>query len=135
MVEVNNTPWGEQHCYVLPVAENTEQGATLRFQPAKAMHVSPFMPMDIDYDWRFTQPGSALRVYMSNSRAGERLFDAALLLQRREISGAALARVLIRYPLMTARLITGIYWQALRLWLKRVPLHIHPEKTNKATMQ
>lgn len=132
VVEVNNTPWGEQHCYVLPVPPGTEPGAMLRFQPDKAMHVSPFMPMDIDYDWRFSQPSAALHVFMTNWRKGQRVFDASLVLQRREITGATLARVLMLYPLITVRLITAIYWQALKLWFKRVPLHIHPAKKDKA---
>ncbi|MEQ8207205.1 MAG: DUF1365 domain-containing protein [Woeseia sp.] len=135
VVEVNNTPWGEQHCYVLPASLSTQSGTTMRFRPGKEMHVSPFMPMDVDYDWQFTQPAEVLRVFMANSLNGERVFDASLLLQRREISGVALARVLLVHPLMTVRLITAIYWQALKLWFKRVPLHIHPAKKNKATMQ
>jgi len=60
-----------------------------------------------------------------------REFDATLQLQRRPLDGAGLARVLWRYPLMTAQVVAGIHWQALRLWLKRTPVHDHPFKTRK----
>jgi uncharacterized protein len=59
-------------------------------------------------------------------RDGEREFDAALSLQRRSLSSSSLARVLWRYPLMTAQVVGAIHWQALRLWLKRNPIRDHP---------
>jgi len=127
LVEVNNTPWGERHCYVLPAAGGSRDG-TLRFSARKALHVSPFMGMDIDYEWLFTAPGSALDVFMANSRNGRRFFDVAMRLRRRAIGSRSLARVLVAYPLMTLRVITAIHWQALLLWLKRCPVHAHPAR-------
>ena len=59
---------------------------------------------------------------------GEKLFDASLALQRREISGRSLTRVLLQYPVLTGKVITMIYWQALRLILKRTPFFTHPKK-------
>ena len=59
---------------------------------------------------------------------GQKLFDASLALKRREISAWALTDVLIKYPLMTAKVTTMIYWQALRLLLKKTPLFVHPKK-------
>ena len=69
-----------------------------------------------------------MNVHIENHRKGEKLFDATLQLRRREITGASLARVLIQYPLMTFKVVWSIHWQALRLWLKRVPFIAHPEK-------
>jgi DUF1365 family protein len=133
VAEVNNTPWGEQHCYVLPQRMNAGRNGHGRYFPAKVMHVSPFMEMDVDYDWRFNAPGEALTVHMENRRDGRKIFDATLQLDREEISSASLARALAAYPLMTIKVVGAIYWQALRLWLKGVPVHDHPAKSRAAT--
>jgi len=128
LAEITNTPWKERHAYVLHEQRNEGRGTAKRYRFAKRFHVSPFMDMAIDYDWRFSAPDDHLAVHMEDYQNGAKIFDATLALQRREISGASLARVLIAFPLMTAKVIGGIYWQALRLWLKRVPVHAHPKK-------
>ena len=130
VAEVNNTPWGEQDCYVLSCNEDSRRGAAWRFRPHKKMHVSPFMPMEVDYEWALAEPGERLSVYMVNARDGARVFDAALLLRRTDVSAWSLASALIRYPMQTVKIIVSIYWQALRLWLKRCPLYPHPDKTH-----
>jgi DUF1365 family protein len=126
VAEITNTPWNERHAYVLPVDPAQASGDSLRFRFGKSFHVSPFMPMDLDYDWRFSRPGGRLAVHMRNRKAGETLFDAALSLERREITGANLASALAGYPFATVQVVAAIYWQALRLWLKRIPFHDHP---------
>mgnify|MGYP001812098502 CR=1 FL=1 len=108
VAEVNNTPWGEQHCYVLSDSADTAKGDYKRYSPAKKMHVSPFMSMDIDYDWRFSPPTDRLNVHMENASKGEKIFDATLKFKRAAITAGSLARVLIAYPLMTARIIIAI---------------------------
>jgi len=128
VAEVNNTPWGERHCYVLPP---TVPGRLwLRARSAKAMHVSPFHPMDLAYDWRLSMPGNAAIVHMGLRPAGSLddapIFSATLALKRRPLGGAALAGVLLRFPFMTTRVIGAIHWEALRLWIKGVPVHDHP---------
>ena len=135
VAEVNNTPWGEQDIYVLPASENIGKSHAWRFQPLKKMHVSPFMPMDVHYDWCFNVPSARMNVYMANSKDGKRFFDAAIKMKRTEISGPALARVLVTFPLMTVKVVAAIYWQALRLWLKRCPLYVHPEKKKTMVVQ
>ncbi len=126
--EVNNTPWGERDTYVLDCKKQGEPRSSWHFQPAKKMHVSPFMSMEIEYNWVLSTPADKLTVFMANSTEGKRFFDATLNLSRKEISGASLAGVLVRFPLMTAKVIFAIYWEALRLWLKRCPVYQHPEK-------
>jgi DUF1365 family protein len=125
VAEITNTPWGERHAYVIPTTAGREpQHAAFD----KSFHVSPFMPMDQRYAWELTAPGKELRVRMSSHRDGEQLFEAALSLHRVPISGSVLAGCLARHPWMTASVVAGIYWQALRLWLRGVPFHVHPAK-------
>lgn len=129
VVEIHNTPWGERHCYVLGPEQNEHPTKYWRWHRfAKTFHVSPFINMDIHYDWRFRDPGDILNVHMIDYQGEDKLFDASLSLKRRQISRSALSRMLILYPLMTGKVILLIYWQALRLILKRIPFCPHPEK-------
>jgi DUF1365 family protein len=124
VAEVHNTPWGQRHCYVLDAAAGDPRRP--RFEFAKAFHVSPFMDMRQRYHWRFGVPGERLAVHMENAEDGRRIFTSTLALRRRPITGGNLVRVLLRFPLMTAKVVAAIYWQALRLRLKKVPFFPHP---------
>lgn len=126
VAEITNTPWGERHAYVLPAERGLRADGSLRFRLGKAFHVSPFLPMDQSYDWTFTEPGAALGIRMVNHDGDERVFDATLYLERREIDAPALAWALVRHPFAALNVLRRIYWQAFRLWLKRVPFHDHP---------
>ncbi len=128
VAEINNTPWNEQHCYVLDVPDGRLE--RIRFEFDKSFHVSPFMPMNQRYRWRFTRPDQRLAVHMiSLDEAGESVFDASLVLARKEITSLSLARVLLRHPLMTVHVTAAIYWQAFRLWRKGCPYFPHPRHT------
>jgi DUF1365 family protein len=136
VAEVNNTPWGERDTYVLPRSDNLAGGRSFRFQPVKKMHVSPFMEMQNEYDWCFTEPRERLSVFMANAKDGVRFFNASMALQRTEISAGALARVLLGFPLMTVKVVAAIHWQALRLWIKGAPFFHHPgKKKDEALVQ
>lgn len=126
VAEITNTPWLERHSYVLGEKQNQGTVSRKRFRFAKGFHVSPFMDMDFRYDWNFEEPGGSLRIHMINFKEETRFFEAILSMQRREISGPALAWVLIRFPAMTIKVLSMIYWQAFRLWLKKTPYYEHP---------
>jgi hypothetical protein len=129
LAEVTNTPWKESHSYVLS-AGRRDVGEPHRFHTPKEFHVSPFMGMNQSYDWSFSEPGERLFARIQNRETGSRrpLFHAELDLERREITGPALARMLVRYPAMTVQVIAAIYGHAIRLRRKGVPEYPHPEE-------
>ncbi len=133
VAEVSNTPWGERHCYVLPRSTAQLRGPGQEFALNKEFHVSPFLPMETRYRWRFTEPGERLLVHLRNEQQGRHAFDASLSLERREINGASLAVALLRFPLMTMKVVLLIYWQALKLKLKGARFYTHPAKHEAGT--
>ncbi|MFO8084922.1 MAG: DUF1365 domain-containing protein [Desulfobacterales bacterium] len=129
VAEIHNTPWGEHYCYVLgPAANEHPQQQWRRYRVDKDFHVSPFIDMDIHYDWRFREPGRTLNIHLIDYQKGRKLFDATLVLNRRAITRKSLNRMLIKYPALTVKVISMIYWQALRLVLKKIPFYVHPGK-------
>lgn len=127
VAEVTNTPWKERTPYVIPCDPETR---VQRHRFDKTLHVSPFMPMDMQYAWRSTTPGERLTLHLKNLREGREEFNATLRLERRPATASNLNRMLLSYPVMTMKVGLGIYWQALRLFLKRVPLHRHPPRND-----
>jgi DUF1365 family protein len=128
VADVTNTPWGERHQYVLSADEGE---ASMEARHAKAFHVSPFLPMALDYHWRIGRPGPSLGVGIAARAHGASAstapaFRATLALRRRPIDGSTLAGVLTRFPAQTAQVVAGIYWQALRLWWRGAAIHTHP---------
>ncbi len=121
LCEVSNTPWGERYDYVLPADGEGHQ----HFAVAKAFHVSPFLPRELEYRMAFSPAGERLGIHMADWQGEDKLFDASLSLQRSELSRASLHRYLLSFPWMTGKTVAAIYWQALRLLLKRIPLFPH----------
>jgi DUF1365 family protein len=128
IVEIHNTPWGERFCYVLEEKQNEGSEKDKRFALSKQFHVSPFMDMEINYTWEFSVPENSVHVFMTSAEKGEKFFEAELSMDRREITGPELSRMLIKYPFMNIKIIGAIYWQAFRLWTKGAPFYIHPAK-------
>jgi uncharacterized protein len=128
VAEVNNTPWGERHCYVLWHGNQTDS-KSLRYQHPKQLHVSPFMDMEMSYRWRIQQPSDHLSISLENTQEDRRLFAASLNLRRRELNRTQLRWMSLRYPLMTGQIIAAIHFQALKLWWKKCPVYHHPSKS------
>ena len=121
IAEVTNTPWGERVTYVLDGSERRGIAITARF--AKAMHVSPFQPIDQRYEIAVSPPGQALRIRITNLQEGRPVFRAAMALRRRDLTRAAMVGALFRRPPMTLATLARIYTNALRLRLRGAPYH------------
>jgi DUF1365 family protein len=126
LCEVTNTPWRERFHYVLPAqAAVDRQDAHQHFAVAKAFHVSPFLPRDLQYRMSFSPAAQNLGVHMADWQDEQKLFDATLTLQREALDRQSLHRYLRRFPWMTAKTCLAIYWQAVRLLFKRAPIFAH----------
>ncbi|KPZ71072.1 MULTISPECIES: DUF1365 domain-containing protein [Shewanella] len=120
LAEVSNTPWDERHCYLVDLQDTQHTD--------KVFHVSPFLDLDMHYQWKITPPSKRLNVTIQNrDDANNKLFDASLYLKRRTFTAANIRKMLIGFPIMTVKIMWGIYWQALKLFVKRIPFVVHPQ--------
>lgn len=131
LADINNTPWNQRHCYVL----KAESDGSVRARFDKQFHISPFMPMDIGYDWQFQVTAKQLQVSMQLYREKHLQFVADMFMQAEPLSAANMNHLPWQFPLQTLRVLMRIYWQALRLWLKRIPFFGHPGSTDKQSGQ
>ncbi len=156
LLEVTNTPWHEKEAYALDFRRASTKVNNVSF--AKTMHVSPFMPMNMRYQWRGSTPGNKLTFTLSNwldadaeekqdndsdtktktgqsDTSGELYFKAGVDFSRKEISASTVRSTLLRYPFMTGKVIVGIYWQALKLLVKKVGVYRHPDNVSKIKIE
>ncbi|MCU1369478.1 MAG: hypothetical protein JWO77_672 [Ilumatobacteraceae bacterium] len=130
VAEVTNTPWHERHAYVLPVGA-PELDQPVRFP--KALHVSPFMDLDLDHSLAFSRPGAPeVTIRMDDWRGHDHVFAAELDLRRLPLDRPTMSRVLWQHPLPAQRVSAGIYWEALKLRAKHAPFRRHPHKVGHA---
>lgn len=122
LAEVSNTPWNERHCYLVDLKDQKDS--------EKVFHVSPFNPIDMQYQWNILQPNQKLALSLSCKKE-TRHFDASLQLSKQELNSKTLFNVMISIPSMTLKTVFGIYWQALKLFVKGVPFYSHPHSKGK----
>lgn len=111
--EVHNT-FGERHSYVVPLVV----GDGVHHSCDKAFYVSPFMDMDLRYDFVVSQPDDRLSVAIRASKGGLPVMIACLAGSRRALTDTALLRLLVTMPAVTFKVTAAIHWEALRLWCK-----------------
>ncbi len=122
LAEVSNTPWNERHHYLVDLNNQQDQ--------QKCFHVSPFNPMDMQYQWHINPPNDVLTLSLI-CKQQEKHFAASIALKKIPLNSGNLFRVLLKIPSMTLTTVGGIYWQALRLWLKGNPVYDHPGNKEK----
>ncbi|PKF63349.1 DUF1365 domain-containing protein [Psychromonas sp. psych-6C06] len=133
LAEVSNTPWNERQYYLIDVS--TEQ------QCEKTFHVSPFMDLNMRYHWRIKAPAETLSLTIENvadnqsdnptiNTAQRKMFTASINMKRQAFTNKNLLKNLLAIPMMTAKTVLGIYWQALKLYIKGVPYVAHSKKEN-----
>ncbi|WP_374374584.1 DUF1365 domain-containing protein [Dongia sp.] len=123
--QVSNT-FGGRHSYVLPVTSD----GTIRQSCKKALYVSPFNDVSGFYRFSVVPPGDKVALAIDQHDDRGRLLQAAFVGRRSELTDGILLRLLILYPFMTLKVVAGIHWEALKLWLKGVPLHKRPASTD-----
>ena len=125
--EVNNT-FGERHSYVVPVtSDGGAQGQPVRQTCVKRLYVSPFLDMDMTYSFRIVPPAERVRIAISASDGVGPVLVASLSARRAKLNDAGLALAFATYPLLTLKVIAGIHWEALVIWLKGIGLRSRPE--------
>lgn len=125
LAEVSNTPWNERHYYLVDLLTDSADKKT-----KKNFQVSPFMDLAMTYFWQVTPPSchdDKLLVNIKNKRVDEEsgqatmLFDASLVMKKKPFTKKSLLRIWAQLPVMTVKVVLTIYWQALKLFIKRVP--------------
>ncbi len=119
LVEVSNTPWNQRHYYLLNIDERKSTSTEKQF------HVSPFMSLDMNYIWKIRPPtidSNKMHIHIENraNSDNKKLFDVSLCMTKSSLNKNSALKLLVSTPVMTFKVVAGIYWQALRLFIKRV---------------
>ena len=126
--EVHNT-FGERHAYVLAVPPDSPDW--IHQQADKELFVSPFAHMNMRYEFRLNIPDEKQVIVIRASDAEGVLITASYTSSRQSLTAVALLREFFRLPLMSFKVVAAIHWEALRLWIKRVPWFTHQPKPNQ----
>jgi uncharacterized protein len=129
VAEVGNT-FGEMKLFLLDNETLTKNQYLYRTK--KYFYVSPFIEHDVDFDFHLTIPGDKLNLRIDDYKQGERFFIATLTGEKRELTGGRLLWYAMRFPFITLKIIGLIHWNAMKLWLKKIPYH---KKADNANLQ
>lgn len=129
MAEVSNTPWNERHVYSYAMASErvSQQSSRYQWRDDKSFHVSPFNPMDMMYDWDCTVNQTQLALCLSLKQGNELIFQASFNYERTPFDQRGFKKGMVKQPIFSFSTVFGIYWQALKLAIKRIPFYSHPK--------
>jgi len=130
--EVRNT-FGERHTYVCPIGPDDVSDAGVRQQCDKLFHVSPFIPMAMRYQFRMLPPGEEIRWRILETDTEGPLLAATFSGVQVPLQTGKILRLVARIPHLTLKIVAGIHWEALKLWIKGVryiPRPQAPEPTS-----
>ncbi|MFK7861940.1 MAG: DUF1365 domain-containing protein [Granulosicoccus sp.] len=126
--EVHNT-FGERHAYVLPVgADNSCENVWIHQSAQKSLFVSPFAHMGMQYQFRLNEPAEKQVVVIRASDDEGLVITASYVALRQMLSTSQLLKVFLQIPLLGAKVVGGIHWEAFKLWVKGIPLFKHQPK-------
>ena len=125
--EIENTPWGERYSYVHKMEASSP--TTVKFE--KSFHVSPFLPMNMDYSWRFLVKEDAIHIQMRCHQEGHLKLHTNLTLQKQITNGSSLSRLAFTGIFHTLKIPVLIYLQAWKLWWKKTPFFEHPNPASR----
>ena len=152
LADINNTPWNERHCYVHDVlssqqAKQTElsheddmigdeikKKSKHSFHFDKVFHVSPFMPMNMFYQWHYQVKEHSILIHMelfdkaTEQHLAPLKFYANMALKKESLNQKNANMLPFKFPFLCGKVLWGIYWNALKLWLKKVPFYDHPSE-------
>ncbi len=142
--EITNTPWGERHPYLLSCDNSSERGDCYIFNFNKEFHISPFVSMEMDYQWLFKIQNDQLRIHMkvikkssaenhdlASAKQKSKVIDVTFTGKHIPLSQNNLNSMILRHPFQPLKMVWRIYWQALKLWLKKTPFYLHPKYAAK----
>lgn len=127
--QVNNT-FGDRHCYVIPLDGHQHSDAVYTHSADKKLFVSPFISMSATYKFHIREPSNSIQIVINEFENAKHVLTATLTGQEESLSNDAIISTAIRYPFLTFKVIGAIHWNALLLWLKRIPLFHYPTAEN-----
>ncbi len=132
--EITNTPWGERHTYLHQCNEGKQGDNLYKFEFDKAFHISPFLTMDMHYQWLFKIEDDELRIHMvvNQKNTDHKFFDATFTADFIPLTQSSMRTLVLKRPFQPLKMMVGIYWQAFKLWLKKIPFVPHPQGGKKS---
>jgi DUF1365 family protein len=128
--EVRNT-FGERHCYLLRHPENEVLDLSNAYHHPKRFHVSPFLPISGDYEFRFSPPADQLDVGIVWIENEKRAMVATQRMRSQPVTDWTLLKTIMSMPFMTAKVVTAIHWQALKIWVRGAQFYKKPAPPKK----